>query len=252
MNGLEKLADAFNSIPAALATCKATESDILQITSALKQLKHPKMFFFHAFKNLLVNGKDIYKEITTAVSDYRSQTWLDFGVQVGLALHKIIVGDVADTFVVLPAKEVAMIAGGITEGFIGIDDVKVCMQGQVTTLGDLEEAIKDFEKETFKDVKKGLEKLADALDSIPAALATCEASESDIKQITNALKQLKHPKSCFFHALKNLLVNGKDIYKEITTAVSDYRSQTWLDFGVQVGLALHKMIVGDFVAEIVV
>merc|ERR1719216_64331 len=145
-----------------------------------------------------------------------------------------------------------MIAGGITEGFIGIDDVKVCMQGQVTTLGDLEEAIKDFEKETAKDVMNGLEKLADALDSIPAALATCKATESDIKQITSALKQLKHPKMFFFHAFKNLLVNGKDIYKEITTAVSDYRSQTWLDFGVQVGLALHKMIVGDFVAEIVV
>merc|ERR1719266_1393892 len=252
MNGLEKLADALNSIPAALATCKASESDIKQITSALKQLKHPKTFFFKAFKNLLVNGKDIYKEITTAVSDYRSQTWLDFGVQVGLALHKIIVGDVADTFVVLPAKEVAMIAGGITEGFIGVDDVKVCMQGQVTTLGDLEEAIKDFEKETVKDVKKGLEKLADALDSIPAALATCKASESDIKQITNALKQLKHPKSFFFRAFKNLLVNGKDIYKEITTAVSDYRSQTWSDFGVQVGLALHKIIVGGVADTFVV
>merc|ERR1712079_4144 len=120
------------------------------------------------------------------------------------------------------------------------------------TLGDLEEAIKDFEKETAKDVMNGLEKLADALHSIPAALATCKATEGDIKQITSALKQLKHPKSFIFHAFKNLVVNRKDIYKEITTAVSDYRSQTWLDFGVQVGLALHKMIVGDFVAEIVV
>merc|ERR1719266_2976279 len=253
MNGLEKLADALHSIPDALATCKASESDIKQITNALKQLKHPKSFVFHAFKNLIVNRHDIYKEITAAVKDYRSQTWLDFGVQVGTALHKLIVGGITEgVLAALPAKDAAMIAGGITEGFIGVADVKECMQGQVTTLGDFEEAIKDFEKETAKDVRNGLEKLADALHSIPDALAECKATESDVKEITNALKQLKHPKSFVFHAFKNLIVNRHDIYKEITAAVKDYRSQTWLDFGVQVGTALHKLIVGGFVAEIVV
>merc|ERR1711870_80774 len=116
------------------------------------------------------------------------------------------------------------------------------------TLGDVEEAVKDFEKETAKDVMKGLKELADALHSLPAALTTCKADESDIKEIVHALEQFKSPKSFVFHAAKNLIVNRHDIYTEITTAVSDYRSQKYLDFGIQVGTALHKLIVGAIAA----
>jgi len=144
-----------------------------------------------------------------------------------------------------PVKEAGMIAGGIVEGFIGADDIKTCIQGMVIPMGDIEKVVKDFEKKKAKDVMKGLQELADALHALPDALATCKATESDIKQIVHALAQFHSPKSFVFHVGKNLVVNHHEIYIEITTAVSDYKSQKWSDFGVQVGMALHKLIVGS-------
>jgi len=189
------------------------------------------------------------------VTDYRAQKWSDFGVQVGLALHKLIVGADDDTMVAAtPAKEASMIAGGIVEGFIGTDDIKTCIQGMAIPMGDIETAVKDFEKKKSHTVKRGFQELADALHELPDALATCKASENDVKQIVHALAQFHSPKSFVFHVGKNLIVNRHEIYSEITTSVTDYRAQKWSDFGVQVGLALHKLIVGadDNTMEIIV
>merc|ERR1719150_3651480 len=201
MRGLQELADALHELPDALATCKASASDVKQIAHALAQFHSPKSFVFHIGKNLIVNRHEIYSEITTSVNDYRAQKWSDFGVQVGLALHKLIVGadDDDDTMVkeeevaATPAKEASMIAGGIVEGFIGADDVRTCIQGMAVPMGDIEKAVKDFEKKRSHTVMKGLQELADALHELPDALTTCKASESDVKQIAHALAQFHSP-----------------------------------------------------------
>merc|ERR1719253_1114692 len=55
-------------------------------------MSSPSSFAYHVGKDIIVNHEDIYHEIVTAISDYHAQKWLDFGVQVGTALHKIIIG----------------------------------------------------------------------------------------------------------------------------------------------------------------
>jgi len=236
------------ALPDALATCNATDSDVKQIVHALAQFHKPKTFVFHLGKNLVVNRHEIYSEIFTSVSDYKAQKWSDFGVQIGLALHKFIVGADENTMVAdgtaTPAKDAGMIAGGIVEGFIGADNIKTCIKGMAIPMGDIEEAVKDFEKKKAKAVMQGLHELADALYALPDALATCNATDSDVKQIVHALAQFHKPKTFVFHLGKNLVVNRHEIYSEIFTSVSDYKAQKWSDFGVQIGLALHKFIVG--------
>merc|ERR1719382_1067028 len=249
MQGLHELADALYALPEALATCNATDSDVKQIVHALAQFHKPKSFVFHLGKNLVVNRHEIYNEIFTSVSDYKAQKWSDFGVQVGLALHKVIVGADENTMAIdataTPAKDAAMIAGGIVEGFVGADNVKTCIKGMAIPIGDIEEAVKDFEKKKPKTVIQGLHKLADALYALPDLLAICNASDSDVKQIVHALAQFHKPKTFKFHLGKNLVVNRHEIYSEIFTSVSDYKAHRWSNFGRQVGLALHKLIVGS-------
>jgi len=143
-----------------------------------------------------------------------------------------------------PAKEAGEIAAGIAEGFIGAPDVQACVQKTVTTVGDVEDVIKDFEKKTAADVLKGLKLLAQAFEGLPADLKACKAVESDVEEIISAFKQMSSPKSFVFHVGKDLIVNHNDIFHEIYTAVNDYRAQKWLDFGIQVGTALHKLIIG--------
>jgi len=144
----------------------------------------------------------------------------------------------------LPAKVAGEIAAGLVEGFIGAPDVQACIQLTVTELGDVEDAVADLEKKTASDVLKGLELLAEAFKGLPADLKACKAVEADVEKLANALKQISSPSSFAFHVGKDLIVNHEDIYHEVSTAISDYRGQKWLDFGIQVGTALHKLIIG--------
>jgi hypothetical protein len=41
---------------------------------------------------------------------------------------------------------------------------------------------------------------------------------------------------------KNLIVNGDNIYDEISTAIADYKASNWFGFGKNIGLALGKML----------
>jgi len=143
-----------------------------------------------------------------------------------------------------PAKEAGYVVAGIVEGFIGAPDVQACIQKTVTTLDGVEEAIKDLEKKTAGDVLKGLKLLAEALKEVPAEMKACKAVEADVEEIINALKTMASPTSFVSHVGKDLIVNGADIFHEVHTAVDDYKTQKWFDFGVQVGTALHKLIIG--------
>ena len=50
-----------------------TEAVVLakKLTTAIAAMSNPKDFAFHIGKDLVVNGKDIYREINTAVSDWK-------------------------------------------------------------------------------------------------------------------------------------------------------------------------------------
>jgi len=70
--------------------CKSSEADIIklanEISAAAAAMATPKTFIFHIGKNLIVNGRDIYKETKTAVIDWDNKDYHDFGVNVGKML----------------------------------------------------------------------------------------------------------------------------------------------------------------------
>merc|ERR1712083_1216580 len=97
------------------------------IVSAFKSMTSPMSFVFHVGKDLIVNGADIYHEIYASVSDFKAQKWGDFGVDIGTALHKLIIGGTQTSQISVgssPAKEAGEIAAGIIDGFIGANTVK--------------------------------------------------------------------------------------------------------------------------------
>lgn len=46
----------------------------------IKSFTSPMSFVYHVGKDILVNGKDIFTEVSTAVSDYESQNFYDMGL----------------------------------------------------------------------------------------------------------------------------------------------------------------------------
>lgn len=134
---------------------------------------------------------------------------------------------------------------GLTEGFLSEkSDLKDCIKTSKHEVVDVESALKDLEKRDAADVLAGLRKLSDALKKFPIALQDCKALDADVKRVLMALRAMHSPHQFLYHVGKDLVVNHAAIYKEISAAMKDHKTGKFEDFGIQIGRALHKIIVG--------
>jgi len=135
---------------------------------------------------------------------------------------------------------------GALQGFFSSDEfphLKACASETADTYEGIKSAIEEIEKLTPSDIKAGLADLGTAMTNLKKALTDCKASEKDVTDFAKALEQgFEHPLSFAFHLGKELLVNGKDIYTEIKTAISDWKAQSYRAAGVQIGAALGKLL----------
>lgn len=60
--------------------------------------KSPAAFAWNAGKNLLINGTDIYADITAGITAYDSSDYETFGEDLGKALASVLAGDKSDVF----------------------------------------------------------------------------------------------------------------------------------------------------------
>jgi hypothetical protein len=136
---------------------------------------------------------------------------------------------------------------GTLEGFFAgsrFADLKNCANDTVDTFEDIKSAVSLLEKKTPSSVLAGLKDLGKAYGALKDGLVKCKAAEAEIQAFVKAIEQFKTPEQFAFHVGKDLLVNGRDIYAEVKQAVADFKSQNYLNAGVQIGEALNKLIVG--------
>ena len=136
---------------------------------------------------------------------------------------------------------------GVLEGFFSeFSDLKKCAQDSASAYENIKAGISDLDSGHASGVKKGLREIGSALDSLRHALPDCKAAASEIEDFGKVIeKGFKNPLSFVFHLGKDLIVNGRDIYGEITQSVQLWKQQSYLDSGVQIGKALEKLLVGE-------
>lgn len=92
-DGLNMMGDALTNIQQLVSECKTAAPEMESLVGTIKQgFVHPTTFVYHMGKDLLVNGADIFHEISTAVGDWESQSYKASGVQVGIALKQLLIG----------------------------------------------------------------------------------------------------------------------------------------------------------------
>lgn len=218
-------------------------ADVEHFVDALEQFRNPRALAYHVGKDLVVNGHDIFVQLNAAVAAYQGQRFEEFGVHLGTALRKLIIGEEVE---VVPPADRRGIALGLVEGFLGDSaELKACVKDGSIDMGDIDEAVKDFEKKTREGLLAGLKKLSEACEALPQELRECKVAEADVERLADALKRIHDPKDFVYHMGKDLLVNGKDIFREVNAAVGAYKAQRFEEFGVDVGTALRKLVVGD-------
>lgn len=126
---------------------------------------------------------------------------------------------------------------------VGIQDLVNCITDVETIGEDIYQAVLDFQTKTNDGIKDGLKEMGLALQVIPDAIAQCKsAATNDVQKIKNALAVFEHPITLIYDIGKALLINGSDIFDEINTAISDWNNNEWYNFGLNVGLALGKVL----------
>ena len=145
-------------------------------------------------------------------------------------------------------KKLEQIVGGLLKGAIdaeGFTDIESCIKDAEEVFEDAETAIKDFEKKDVASVIAGIKEIAEMMKVVQSGMKDCSSIKADWEKLMKMIAVFDSPTSFAYHVGKDLIVNGKQIYGEITTAVSDYEAGNWGDFGYQIGEAAAKTILGE-------
>ena len=140
------------------------------------------------------------------------------------------------------------IVDGILRGALDAEDltdISTCITDMETIFGETEQAVKDFEAGGATNILAGLKEIGNVLQHVDVDMKDCSAAKEDWPRLEALAKVFQSPKSFAYHVGKDILVNGKDIFHEIEASVSDYKAENWEQFGLDVGEAAAKTILGD-------
>jgi len=132
-------------------------------------------------------------------------------------------------------KEILM---GIFQGMLSdTDNMDTCVLDGISAGGSFNAAIQDIKNHqvlaAFKD-------LSDALSDIPTAAAECKAVKDDVASLVSSIKGLSPAK-----AKANFIAHKTDILTAFTEASKSQEAGDFKGMGVQIGMALRRVIKED-------
>ena len=188
---------------------------------------------FEVGKNVLVNGVDIYHDITGTIDSYDSHDYFTMGQDIGNGVKLAALGTSVGEFSEADAEKFVT---GFLEGAIGgVDFPLKCLRDVKRLVKEVKTTVSDFEGHKYVS---GIKEVATIAGELGSDLQDCEGAEQEGKDAADALIKLFHEESGWkvaFTVGKNVLVNGVDVYHDITGAISDYNSSNWENYGKDIG-----------------
>lgn len=149
----------------------------------------------------------------------------------------------------LKGSDLNLIAQGLLTGALHaekMDDILKCLTNSKKTLSDFEEAAKFFQYRDYKNVLLGIEKLGVALSQVAVSVEGC-SGEQTMKEMMIFKKMVENfetPKKFAMEVGINALVNGVDIYHEMSAAYTNYQAKEYEAFGRDIGVAMALVLIG--------
>lgn len=149
----------------------------------------------------------------------------------------------------LSQEDLESIGKGIMKGALQNDDLDSflqCVEDPKAVISSIEGAVDDFQKNDMAGVTSGLFKIGDAVYQISKGIQTCDkdVSERELAILSDMFESFKHPKALAQDAGKNIIVNGVEIYREMSAAYTNYNSKEFEGFGRDIGIAMALVFIG--------
>ncbi len=109
----------------------------------------------------------------------------------------------------------------------------------------LAKAFEDFERGDFEGFRQGLEEIGRATKMIPEVVKECKVAEADLEKLKKAAEIFLHPAQLSIVVSKNLIVNGIDIFQQVTGARIAYNIHEMFDCGFHLGYAFDELFLSQ-------
>jgi hypothetical protein len=140
------------------------------------------------------------------------------------------------------------IVDGLLKGALhaeGFDDIAHCIQDVEEVVADAETAVADFKAGDIQHVIDGVKEVGELIKVVKQGMQDCSHIKADWDRLAKMVAIFNSPTSFAYHVGKDLLVNGVEIYDDVTSAVNAYENQRWGDFGYAMGEAAAKALLGS-------
>ena len=125
-------------------------------------------------------------------------------------------------------------------------DILICIQQYEQFDDSCKSAVDDLAQQDIEHMTQGIKKVGAIIKGIKDDLIDCtEVHGIDWNQLESIALIFENPNSVTFDAGRDLIINGVDIYQEISTAISDYQAGNWYQLGENLGEAGKKVIIGE-------
>lgn len=98
----------------------------------------------------------------------------------------------------------------------------------------------------MSDVVTGLTRLGTSFQKLVTAIKKCdnEVTAKEVKILTKMLESFKDPKELAYTIGSNIVVNGVDIYREMSAAYTNYLAKEYESFGKDIGISMTLIFIG--------
>ena len=120
-----------------------------------------------------------------------------------------------------------------------------CMRDVKNVASEVETTITDFKSHSYISA---IEQISTIASGLSQDIQDCEGASTEAQELAKQLKTIYQDSSAWtvtFDIGKNVLVNGVDIYNDITGAISAYDRADYYAMGQDIGNGTKEALVGS-------
>ena len=151
----------------------------------------------------------------------------------------------------LTQEDLQSVAKGIIKGTLHDDDlsnIMQCISDPKQVVDDFEFAISNFSKKDMEmtDVMASLTKIGMSVKKLAAAAKECdnEVTKREFEILQKMVSRFSDPKTFAYEMGTNIVINGVDIYREMSAAYTNYLGKDYESFGRDIGVSLALIFIG--------
>merc|ERR1719461_159446 len=181
-----------------------------------------------------------------AISAYDSADYYTMGQDIGNGTKEALVGKMLG----LSTDGAEQFAEGFFNGIFGtVEGAVKCIRDIKTVASEVETTVTDLKAHQYITA---IEEIGTIAGGLSFDIMDCSSASTEAQQLSQQLETLYEYASAWditFGVGKNILVNGVDIYNDITGAISSYDSADYYTMGQDIGNAMKDAVVGVQVGD---